>query len=69
MINLTDITYVRGLMKSFGKSFSKSLGQNFLINSGVLEEIVSAAEIDKESCVLEIGPGIGTLTRVLSDHA
>ncbi|MBR6523400.1 MAG: 16S rRNA (adenine(1518)-N(6)/adenine(1519)-N(6))-dimethyltransferase RsmA [Clostridia bacterium] len=68
-INLTDITYIRGLMKSFDKNFSKSLGQNFLINSGVLDEIVSAAGIDNDSYVLEIGPGIGTLTRVLSDHA
>lgn len=69
MINLTDITYIRGLMKSFDKSFSKSLGQNFLINSSVLENIVSSAGIDKDTNVLEIGPGIGTLTRVLSDHA
>lgn len=68
-IDLTDITYIRGLMKSFDKSFSKSLGQNFLTNSNVLEEIASAAGIDKDSCVLEIGPGIGTLTRVLSEHA
>lgn len=68
-INLTDITYIRGLMKSFDKNFSKSLGQNFLINSSVLDEIVFAAGIDKDSYVLEIGPGIGTLTRVLCDHA
>ena len=68
-IDLTDITYIRGLMKSFDKSFSKSLGQNFLINSGVLEEIASAAGIDDDSYVLEIGPGIGTLTRVLASHA
>ncbi len=68
-INLTDITYIRGLMKSFGKSFAKSLGQNFLINSSVLDDIVSAAGIDEDSYVLEIGPGIGTLTRVLADHA
>lgn len=68
-IDLTDITYIRGLMKSFDKSFSKSLGQNFLTNSNVLDEIASSAGIDKESCVLEIGPGIGTLTRVLADRA
>ncbi len=69
MINLTDIGYIRGLMKSFDKSFAKSLGQNFLINSNVLNEIVFSAGIDKDSYVLEIGPGIGTLTRVLADHA
>lgn len=69
MINLTDITYIRGLMKNFSKNFAKSLGQNFLINSSILDDIVSAAGINKESCVLEIGPGIGTLTRVLADNA
>ncbi|MBR5586544.1 MAG: 16S rRNA (adenine(1518)-N(6)/adenine(1519)-N(6))-dimethyltransferase RsmA [Clostridia bacterium] len=68
-IDLTDISYIRGLMKSFDKSFSKSLGQNFLVNSGVLEEIACAAGITEDSYVLEIGPGIGTLTRVLADHA
>lgn len=69
MINLTDISYVRGLMKSFDKNFSKSLGQNFLINKEVLSGIISAAGVDKETNVLEVGPGIGTLTRELSDAA
>lgn len=68
-IDLTDISYIRGLMKSFDKSFSKSLGQNFLTNSSVLDEIADAAGIDGDSYVLEIGPGIGTLTRVLADRA
>ena len=68
-IDLTDISYIRGLMKSFDKSFSKSLGQNFLTNSSVLDDIASSAGIDKDSYVLEIGPGIGTLTRVLADRA
>ena len=69
MINLTDINYIRGLMKSFDKSFSKSLGQNFLTNATVLDDIAFAAGIDENSYVLEIGPGIGTLTRVLCDRA
>ena len=47
----------------------KSLGQNFLINSGILNKIVSAAEINPNDVVLEIGPGKGTLTKLLADKA
>ena len=45
----------------------KSLGQNFLINSGVLDKIVTAAELDKNDTVLEIGPGTGILTEKLAE--
>ena len=47
----------------------KSLGQNFLVNQGVLDKIVTAAELDKNDTVLEIGPGIGTLTEKLASVA
>lgn len=47
----------------------KSLGQNFLINAGILEKIVSAAELSSGDTVLEIGPGIGNLTKLLSEKA
>ena len=47
----------------------KSLGQNFLINSGILNKIVSAAEINPNDVVLEIGPGKGALTKLLADKA
>jgi len=47
----------------------KSLGQNFLINAGVLKKIVSAAELNKDDIVLEIGPGTGNLTKLLSERA
>src|SRR3989344_7167267 len=43
----------------------KSLGQNFLINQGVLDKIVTAAELDKDDTVIEIGPGTGVLTEKL----
>ena len=49
--------------------FNKRFGQNFLIDPHVLEKIVAAAELTKEDAVLEIGPGIGTLTEALSDAA
>lgn len=49
--------------------FQKKFGQNFLIDSHVLEKIIAAAQITKEDFVLEIGPGIGTLTQYLAYHA
>ena len=49
--------------------FQKKYGQNFLIDTSVLERIISAAEITKEDCVLEIGPGIGTMTQYLAEAA
>lgn len=50
-------------------NFQKRYGQNFLIDTGVLDRIVAAAEITKEDCVLEIGPGIGTMTQYLAENA
>lgn len=47
----------------------KKYGQNFLIDPNVLTRIVGAAEISKEDCVLEIGPGIGTMTQYLAERA
>lgn len=47
--------------------FRKNYGQNFLIDSHVIDKIVAAAEIDKDTEVLEIGPGIGTLTQYLAE--
>lgn len=49
--------------------FKKKFGQNFLIDPHVLDKIVDAAEITKDDFVLEIGPGIGTLTQYLCEHA
>lgn len=57
------------IVKHFGFRFSKSLGQNFLIDEGVLENIADAVELDKETDVIEIGPGIGTLTQELAKRA
>lgn len=49
--------------------FQKKFGQNFLIDERVIDKIIAAAGITKEDCVLEIGPGIGTLTQMLAEHA
>lgn len=49
--------------------FKKNFGQNFLIDGNILEKIAACAQVTKEDCVLEIGPGIGSLTQVLAEHA
>ena len=56
-------------IKKYGFDFQKKFGQNFLIDGRVLEKIMDAAEISEEDCVLEIGPGIGTMTQYLAERA
>jgi 16S rRNA (adenine1518-N6/adenine1519-N6)-dimethyltransferase len=60
---------VRRLLKEFAIRPKKSLGQNFLTSQRALERIVEAAELGPEDIVLEIGPGLGTLTRLLATEA
>ena len=50
------------LVKKYNFKFSKSLGQNFLVDDSVPRDIVSGAEVDENDLVIEIGPGVGTLT-------
>lgn len=57
------------LMKKYGITANKKLGQNFLIDDQVVKSIVNAAEIGKEDFVIEIGPGLGTLTKSLLEKA
>lgn len=57
------------VLQKYNFNFQKRFGQNFLIDTMVLERIISAAEITKEDCVLEIGPGIGTMTQYLAECA
>lgn len=57
------------VLKKYDFVFSKRFGQNFLIDAHVLGKILAAAEITKDDAVLEIGPGIGTMTQALSDAA
>ncbi len=59
----------REVLAKYGMSAKKKFGQNFLIDSGVLDGIVSAAGVTKDDCVLEIGPGIGSLTQYLAEAA
>ena len=69
MPNLVDPKNTIEVLKKYGFTFSKRFGQNFLIDAHVLKKIVSAAEIGPEDFVLEIGPGIGTLTEALAAAA
>lgn len=66
-MNLCNPTELKSLLNRHGFNFSKTLGQNFLIDKNVLNKIVSASELNENSCVLEIGPGAGTLTRRLAE--
>ena len=57
------------ILKKYDFVFSKRFGQNFLIDEHVLGKILRAADVTKEDAVLEIGPGIGTMTQALADAA
>ena len=57
------------IIQRYGFDVRKKYGQNFLIDNGVLDRIVEAAELTEADCVLEIGPGIGTLTQRLAEEA
>ena len=61
-MELTDITTIKSLFAKHGFSFTKSLGQNFLINPTVCPKIAEHGGCTKEVCALEIGTGIGVLT-------
>lgn len=57
------------VLKKYNFSFQKKFGQNFLIDTHVLETIIEESEITPEDCVLEIGPGIGTMTQYLAENS
>ncbi len=60
---------IKKLLNRYGLKPQKGLGQNFLSDDGVLNKIVRAADIEPEDTVLEIGPGLGTLTTLLAEQA
>ena len=61
--------YTIEVLQKYGFVFQKRFGQNFLIDTRVLERIIEASEITKDDFVLEIGPGIGTMTQYLAEAA
>lgn len=69
MAYLANPTETRNILNTFGFSFKKKFGQNFLIDRNIVEKIVTESGITKNDTVLEIGPGIGTMTQVLCEYA
>lgn len=67
--SLRNPKVVSQIVEKYQFAFQKKYGQNFLIDGNILDKIISAAELTKEDCVLEIGPGIGTMTQELSKAA
>lgn len=68
-LKLTSPGVTRALLAQFGIRARKKYGQNFLTDGNIVRGIVEAAGITREDCVLEIGPGIGTMTQELSEAA
>lgn len=66
---LTNPTYAQAVLAAHGFTFQKKYGQNFLIDSNILEKIIVESDITKDDVVLEIGPGMGTMTERLSEFA
>ena len=69
MAVLGDPKHTIEILQKYQFHFQKKFGQNFLIDTHVLEKIVEAAGVGKDDCVLEIGPGIGTMTQYLAESA
>ena len=69
MAYLSNPTYTKAVLEAHGFSFKKQYGQNFLIDGNILDKIIESADITKDDFVLEIGPGIGTMTQRLCEEA
>ena len=69
MSNLGNPRNTKEIISKYNFNFRKDYGQNFLIDSNILEKIVDSAEITKEDMCIEIGPGIGTMTQYLCERA
>lgn len=69
MAELGKVQNTIEILQKYEFHFQKKYGQNFLIDTNILEKIISAAEITKDDCVVEIGPGIGTMTQYLAESA
>lgn len=69
MATLGNPTNTIAILQKYHFNFQKKFGQNFLIDANILENIISAAEVNENDCVLEIGPGIGTMTQYLCENA
>jgi 16S rRNA (adenine1518-N6/adenine1519-N6)-dimethyltransferase len=69
MATLGNTSKTTEIIQKYQFRFQKKYGQNFLIDGNILDKIIDSAQISKEDCVLEIGPGIGTMTQYLAEQA
>lgn len=69
MATLGNRSSTSEIIHKYQFGFQKKFGQNFLVDNSILDKIIEAAELTEEDCVLEIGPGIGTLTQRLAEEA
>lgn len=69
MATLGNPTNTIAILQRYNFNFQKKYGQNFLIDANILEKIIAAAGVNDNDCVLEIGPGIGTMTQYLCENA
>ncbi|NLL15761.1 MAG: 16S rRNA (adenine(1518)-N(6)/adenine(1519)-N(6))-dimethyltransferase RsmA [Clostridiales bacterium] len=69
MAALTDLSYIKALLSRHGFTFSKALGQNFLINPSVCPKMAELSGLNENAGALEIGPGIGVLTEQLAKRS
>ncbi|MDF1617432.1 16S rRNA (adenine(1518)-N(6)/adenine(1519)-N(6))-dimethyltransferase RsmA [Petrocella sp. FN5] len=66
---IANISETKAIIEKYGFSFQKRFGQNFLIDSNIIDKIIQGASLTKEDVVLEIGPGIGSLTQAMAESA
>jgi 16S rRNA (adenine1518-N6/adenine1519-N6)-dimethyltransferase len=66
---IASIAYVNEILKTYDTHAKKRFGQNFIVDSNIIHKIVNTSGVDKETMVLEIGPGMGSLTQVLLEKA
>ena len=69
VMHLGNPTNTIAVLNRYGFNFQKKFGQNFLIDENVVEKIVREAGVTKDDFVLEVGPGIGTMTQILCENA
>lgn len=68
-MDLYKVSTIKEICKKFNFSFSKGFGQNFLIDKNIIEKIVETSKVDKDTSVIEIGPGFGVLTKALLEKS
>lgn len=66
---IAHISVTKAIIEKYGFTFQKRFGQNFLIDTNIIEKIIEGAGITKEDTILEIGPGIGSLTQMMAEAA